>query len=127
MAKASVLYLFQIQRPLSTEAQKGLSKSLNRLGLAHVYLNTHTTQAVPKEQRAWAQHIFVPFVTRHGLTLESSTNAVPSHAPSETSLWIMGAEALRDYVTAFTPGFEARDCDLVVVNTQKKQWRSLAF
>lgn len=125
MARASVLYLLQIQCPLPAEAQRGLHKSLVRLGLAHLYVSKHPSEAAPATQQQWARHLLQSVIPQ--LSIETTADPVPRNAPTETGLWVIGAEGLHHYLQSFAAGFQARDCDLVVVNTQKNQWRSLAF
>ena len=130
MKKASVLYLFHTQSEISAaqrlELGTGLYKGLKRLGLNRILL-AEPPEASAKMQVSWAQAILLPFAEEHGIAIEAMQSPVPREAPEETCLWILDTESLKSYLSPFTPPFQAKDQDLVVINTQKEQYRSLSF
>lgn len=131
MKKASVLYLFHIQCEINPSEQStlktGLYKSLARLDLKHILVPTQRPEPLPEKQITWAKDLISSFATQQEIPIQQTQDPVPFDAPEETCLWILNTDALKNYLTLFTPHFNAKDYDLVVVNTQKRQYRSLSF
>ena len=123
MIKADVIYLFHAQAPLEAEAQQGLYKSLKRLRLDQVYVADSLSE---KAQTAY-QALLQPFFEEHTIPCANTETLPPAQAPAPACLWVLPLAEIQAYLTDYSPAFGAKSCDLIVVNTTKRSYRSLSF
>lgn len=123
MIKADVVYLFHTQAPLEADAQQGLLKSLKRLRLDQVYV----AEDLSAEAQTAYQGLLQPFFEEHTIPCANTETSPPVQAPAPACLWILPLAEIQNYLTNYSPAFEAKSCDLIVVNTTKRSYRSLSF
>lgn len=123
MIKADVIYLFHAQAPLEAEAQQGLYKSLKRLRLDQVYV----AEELSAEAHTAYAALLQPFFEEQHIPCTNTNTPPPGQAPDPACLWVLPLAEIQVYLTDYSPAFVAKPCDLIVVNTTKRSYRSLSF
>lgn len=123
MIKADVVYLFHTQAPLEADAQQGLLKSLKRLRLDQVYV----ADSLSEKAQTVYQGLLQPFFEEDTIPFVNTDMPPPAQAPALACLWVLPLAEIQAYLTDYSPAFGAKSCDLIVVNTTKKSYRSLSF